>query len=223
MRAGLNMAKSSKPTWSQIKARIKHWDKAQLTGLIQDLFGHSQDNRDFLAARLLRDSIGEQVLAPYLKRIESAFYNKKGWPANRLNLKDARSAIREYQRATSDPAGTLELMLVHVETGTQFTREFGDIDEGFYDSLCTHATRDQEDVVKQGRPAVVPASAGPAVRNWPGRPTASAGDMVITWWTWLARSPPSTRTKVNSRRDDGAVPDVAIGLEPILITRNSDP
>jgi hypothetical protein len=31
----------------------------------------------------------------------------------------------------------LELMLVHVETGTQFTREFGDIDEGFYDSLCT--------------------------------------------------------------------------------------
>jgi hypothetical protein len=109
------MAKSSKPTWSQIKARIKHWDKAQLTGLIQDLFGHSQDNRDFLAARLLRDSIGEAVLAPYLKRIEAAFYDKRGWPAKRLNLKDARSAIREYQRATSDPAGMLELMLVHVE------------------------------------------------------------------------------------------------------------
>jgi hypothetical protein len=137
MRAGLNMAESPKPTWSQIKARIKHWDRAQLTGLIQDLFKHSRDNRDFLAARLLQDSLGEQVLAPYLKRIEAAFYGKKGWPAKRLNLKDARSAIREYHRATSDPAGTLELMLVHVEAGTQFTREFGDIDEGFYDSLCT--------------------------------------------------------------------------------------
>jgi len=131
------MAKSSKPSWSQIKAKLKHWDKSQLTGLIQNLFGHSQDNRNFLAARLLRDSIGEQVLAPYLKRIEGAFYDKRGWPANRLNLKDVRSAIRDYQRATSDPAGTLELMLVHVETGTKFTREFGDIDEGFYDSLCT--------------------------------------------------------------------------------------
>ena len=130
------MAKQKKPSWSQIKARLKHWDRAQLTGLIQDLFGHSQDNRDFLAARLLQDSMGEKVLAPYLKRIESAFYNKKGRPANRLNLKDARSAIREYQRATSDPAGTLELMLVHVETGTGFTCEFGDIDEAFYDSLC---------------------------------------------------------------------------------------
>ncbi len=131
------MAKSSKPTWSQIKARIKHWDKAQLMGLIQDLFKHSQDNRDFLAARLLRDSIGDQVLEPYLNRIEGAFYDKRGWPAKRLDLKDARSAIREYQRATSDPAGTLELMLAHVETGTQFTREFGDINEAFYDSLCT--------------------------------------------------------------------------------------
>ncbi len=131
------MTKSSKPTWSQIKAKLKHWDKAQLIGLIQDLFGHSQDNRDFLAARLLRDSIGEQTLVPYLKRIQSAFYNKKGWPADPLNLKDAKSAIREYQRATSDPAGTLELMMVHLETGTQFTREFGDIDDAFYDSLCT--------------------------------------------------------------------------------------
>ncbi|MFB3894463.1 MAG: hypothetical protein ACE15C_20880 [Phycisphaerae bacterium] len=129
--------KAARPSWSQVKAQIKHWDKAQLTGLVQDLFDHSQDNRGFLAARLLRDSIGEQAIAPYLKRIESAFYRKNGWPANRLDLKDARSAIREYQRATSDPAGTLELMLAHVEIGTAFTREFGDISEAFYDSLCS--------------------------------------------------------------------------------------
>ena len=62
------MAKSSKPTWSQIKARIKLWDKAQLMGLIQGLFGHSQDNRNFLAARLLRDSLGEQAGEPVRPR-----------------------------------------------------------------------------------------------------------------------------------------------------------
>ena len=73
----------------------------------------------------------------YLKRIRAAFYNKNGRQQNWLNLKDARSAIREYQRATSDPAGTLELMLAHVEIGTRFTREFGDITEVFYNSLCS--------------------------------------------------------------------------------------
>jgi hypothetical protein len=143
----------AKASWSQVKAQLKHWDKAQLTGLIQDLFDHAQENRDFLAARLLRDSIGEQALAPYLKRIESAFYKKNGWPANRLNLKDARSAIREYQRATSDPAGVLELMLAHVETGTKFTCEFGDINEAFYDSLCS-SLHDMKKLLvgEEGRP-----------------------------------------------------------------------
>lgn len=149
----LDMAKQTRPSWSQVKAELKHWDKAQLTGLIQDLFGHSQENRDFLVARLLKASIGEQALAPYLKRIESAFYNKKGWPANRLNLKDVRAAIRDYQRATSDPAGTLELMLAHVETGTEFTCEFGGIDEGFYDSLCTTLDEMQKLLTSEdGRP-----------------------------------------------------------------------
>ena len=131
------MPKSYKTSWSQVKAQLKHWDSAQLMGLVQDMFDYSQGNRDFLAARLLRESIEQEALSPYLKRIESAFYKKNGWPANRLNLKDARAAIREYQRATSDPAGTLELMLVHVETGTKFTCEFGDITEAFYDSLCS--------------------------------------------------------------------------------------
>ena len=131
------MAKHTKPSWSQIKARLKQWDKGQLTGLIQDLFDHSKGNRDFLTARLLMDAIGQEALSPYLKRIESAFYKNSGWPADRLNLKDARAAIREYRRATSDLAGTLELMLAHVETGTRFPRQFGDIDEAFYDSLCS--------------------------------------------------------------------------------------
>lgn len=147
------MARQTKTSWSQIKARLKNWDKAQLMGLVQDLFDHSQENRDILAARLLRDSIGDKALAPYLNRIEAAFYRKNGWPQNYVNLKDARSAIREYQRATLDPTGTLELMLIHVETGTEFTCEFGDIDEAFYDSLCS-TLRDVKKLLlsEEGRP-----------------------------------------------------------------------
>ncbi len=156
------MAKHTTPSWSQVKAELKHWDKTQLTGLIQNLFCHSQGNRDFLVARLLKDSIGEQALAPYIKRIESAFYNEEGRPAKRLNLRDARASIREYKRATSDPAGTLELMLNHVETGTEFTCEFGDIDEAFY--LCQpvhNAGRDKEAAYPRRRPPAICAGEGP--------------------------------------------------------------
>ena len=83
---------------------LKHGDRAQLAGLVQDLFVHSQENRVFLAEKLMKDSDGQEALIPHLKRIESAFNDKKDWPQNRLNLKDVRTAIREYQRTTSDPA-----------------------------------------------------------------------------------------------------------------------
>jgi len=33
-----------------------------------------------------------------MKRIETAFYNNRGWPAKRLDLKDARSAICSVAR-----------------------------------------------------------------------------------------------------------------------------
>ena len=50
-------------------------------------------------------------------------------------LKDARRLIREYQKATRDISGTLDLMLHYVETGTEFTNKYGDINEPFYNSL----------------------------------------------------------------------------------------
>jgi len=40
-----------------------------------------------------------------------------------------------HKKATNDPVGTLDLMVYYVECGTQFTVDYGDIDEGFYASL----------------------------------------------------------------------------------------
>ena len=75
------------------------------------------------------------MLQPYRERIERAFYTRSGRP--QLKLSEGRKAIREYQAATEDPAGSLELMMTFVETGTYFTREFGDIDEPFYNNLSS--------------------------------------------------------------------------------------
>jgi len=42
-------------------------------------------------------------------------------------LRDARRLIRNYQKATKDSSGTLDLMLHYMETGTEFTNSYGDI------------------------------------------------------------------------------------------------
>ena len=105
--------------------------------LVHDLFKLSVENRALLAARLLGASAVRPLLEPYGLRIEHAFYKRSGMPQERLRLADARKAIRDYRAATGDLAGTLDLMLTFVETGTRFTRNFGDIDEPFYNSLSS--------------------------------------------------------------------------------------
>jgi hypothetical protein len=129
--------KKAEVKWSDIKRRIQSLDGADLLALIQGLFKLSGENRAFLAARLLGASAGRSLLPSYRERVELAFYTRGGKPQQTLRLADGRKAIREYQAATADPVGTLELMLTFVEAGTQFTRDFGDIDEPFYNSLSS--------------------------------------------------------------------------------------
>lgn len=146
--------KAKYPAWSELKRRLKNWGEPELLGLVQDLYELEAGNRDFLAARLLRKSVpladegwtasplsagsaaDDKVLDPFRRRIDRGFYAKDGLPATKLNLADGRKAIRDYRKATADLAGTVELMVHYVETGTAFTLDFGDIDESFYNSLC---------------------------------------------------------------------------------------
>ena len=48
-----------------------------------------------------------------------------------------RKAISDYKKAAGDARGLLTLMVFYVQCGNDFTLEFGDIDETFYDSLCS--------------------------------------------------------------------------------------
>lgn len=41
--------------------------------------------------------------------------------------------VADYQQLTGDDLSTLDLLLTLVETGTQFTAQYGDIDETFYE------------------------------------------------------------------------------------------
>ncbi len=125
------------PRWTDVKRKLNSWGQPELLGLVKVLFDQSTDNRSFLAARLLQDSLGEEVLEPYRERIVGAFYSRTGWPRPKLGLADARKAIRDYRKATSDTTGALDLMLTYVETGTRFALEFGDLDEPCYNSLSS--------------------------------------------------------------------------------------
>jgi len=127
------MPESTSVKWPQVKSALASLDKPELVALLKDLFDHSIESRAFLSARFLADGVPDAILDKYRKRVVEQFLPKRGF--GKLDLRAARRTIRDYRKATSDLAGTVDLMLTYVESGTDFTNQFGDINESFYNSL----------------------------------------------------------------------------------------
>ena len=89
----------------------------------------------------------------YRRTIIEQFFPQRGF--GKLKLAEARKAIRDYRRATDHLAGTIDLMLTYVENGTQFTREFGDINEAYYNSLES-VLQEMTQLLRKGDPSLYP-------------------------------------------------------------------
>ena len=126
---------ATKPTWRDVKKVLQQQEKDQLIGLIQDLYKLSAANADFLHARLFGND-SAQSLAPYKKRIKQAISPAQPWKQD-VQLREGRKAISDYKKARGDVRGVLTLMVYYIKCGNDFTLDFGDIDETFYNSLCS--------------------------------------------------------------------------------------
>lgn len=123
--------------WTDIKGAISGFSKAELLGLVQDLYRSNERNREFLHARFLVGDKGAD-LAPYKKRIKAALVPGR-WDGpmhlGPIRYGEARRIISDYKKARGALPELLELMLYYVQCGNDITLEFGDMDERFYDSM----------------------------------------------------------------------------------------
>ena len=128
-----SLKKKTPASWPLIRRQMKDWSRPVLLALIKDLHDTSAANRDFLRARFQSEDTSGEALEKYRERIVEQFFPRRGF--GKLKLAEARQAIRDYRKASGNIAGTIDLMLTYVENGTDFTREFGDINEAYYNSL----------------------------------------------------------------------------------------
>lgn len=129
-------AKKTQPTWTDIRRKLARTDLDYAIGIVKMLFDQSKENRTFLISRLYPDADWSALLEQQRRRILGEFYTRSGIPRN-PRISNARKAIDDYRRATSDPVGTAELMLTYVEVGTEFAVQFGMRDDPFLRSLET--------------------------------------------------------------------------------------
>lgn len=148
------MTSEKKPSgWPSIRRRLNAQSKPTLLALVKDLYGASSSNHDFLHARVQAEAGDGTAVERYRRTIIEQFYPSRGF--GKLKLAEARKAIRECRRATGNLAGTIDLMLTYVENGTQFTREFGDINEASYNSLES-VLQEMTQLVRKEDPALYP-------------------------------------------------------------------
>lgn len=127
--------KSDKPSngasWGDVKAKLAHFDRDGLVGLVHDLCAASKDNQVFLHTRF---ELGGDGLAPY-----KATINRWLWPDTLRNqgvsVAKAKKAIADYKNAIGQPEGLAELMVFYCERASAFSIEVGLQDEAFFAAL----------------------------------------------------------------------------------------
>lgn len=125
------MANKKSATWAPMKSILSTKKNSELLKLIADLYALNEENKRFVTARY---SDGSNNLAPYKKIISDSLYPDI-CENESIELAAGRKAISDYFKATKDKSGQLELMVYYLETGNQFTLDYGDIGESFYSSL----------------------------------------------------------------------------------------
>lgn len=118
-------------SWSDVKAKLIHFDHDGLVGLVHDLYTANKDNQVFLHARF---ELGEDVLKPY-----KATINRWLWPDmfrnQNASVAEAKKSIANYKKAIGQPEGLAELMVFYCERASGFSAEVGLEDEGFFVAL----------------------------------------------------------------------------------------
>lgn len=137
-----------KPTWKDVKQVLAEMGAPQLRGVLQDLYGFSAENKAFFHARFLSSPSDGDHLEPYKVRIRKAICPKEPWKHD-VQLSAGRKAISEFKKANGNLSDLLSLMFYYVKCGNDFTLEFGDVDESFYDSMESMFARLVQTLIKQ--------------------------------------------------------------------------
>ena len=125
-------AQGTRSSWRAIKAAISTKPVAELNALIRDLYELSPANRKFLNARF-----GARLheLDRYRVSVRAALWPNPVGRRPNPSPSAGRRLIREYELASGDKAGVVDLMLVFVEAGAGFAADIGFGDDAFFNSL----------------------------------------------------------------------------------------
>jgi hypothetical protein len=115
-----------------LKNDLTKLDKKALIEILADLYKKNKQVKEYLDFYFKPNEDG--LFEKYQAKVYETFYPKRGFG---YNLKQGKQYISEFKKLEASAALLAALMLFYVQTGIQFTNDYGDIDETFYNSLSS--------------------------------------------------------------------------------------
>ena len=117
-------------TNAQIKKTIKDCERDECVDIILEIVEFCPQAREFLSLKFNENQ--NDILEKYKDKVRNEFYPPRGF--GRLNLREAKKVISDFKKLCPDKVLVIDLMLFYVENCVEFTNDYGDIDERFYNS-----------------------------------------------------------------------------------------
>ncbi|WP_431026721.1 DUF6155 family protein [Lysinibacillus sp. LZ02] len=118
---------------NELKKELKELDQKQLIQLVSELYKVNKDVQHYLSNKFGGEAAILELYEKTKEKVTDEFFPKRGF--GKLRLAEAKKAISNFKKLSSDAVKTIDLMLYYVEIGTEFTHTYGDIDARFYDSM----------------------------------------------------------------------------------------
>jgi hypothetical protein len=123
--------------WTEVRRRLRGRPERELLRLIGECYRASAEVRERLSIELMEGrQEREEAIRRCRGRIEGAFWaeDRRGGPVA-PDLRAARACVSRVAALTDDPGTRLDAMLDFVEHGVGFANMYGDLWQGYYDSV----------------------------------------------------------------------------------------
>lgn len=114
----------------ELRKELELLDKKKLIGLISDLYDNNKSVKEYLDYYVSPNE--KATLEIYKIKVREAFYPKRGFG---YKIAIGKKAISDFRKLKPSADSLTDLLMSYVESGVEFTNDYGDINEGFYSSI----------------------------------------------------------------------------------------
>ena len=131
---------------AQLKKCLSKLTKEQVIEVVLELYDARKEAKEYLDYYVNPND--NEKLDEYKKIIYNEFYPSRGEPKCRFSV--CRKAVSDFKKLKPDTICIADLMLFYIETGVEFTAEYGDMWEQYYTTLENNFGKTMEFICNNG-------------------------------------------------------------------------